>query len=158
MFKKFIKNRQPNEVHHAFASGKLRALESLSDPLYASKVMGDGYAIDLTDGIICAPFSGTISAVHPAGHSIQIISTNGKEVLIFLGTDIILHQGKGVDILVETGDVVSQDQPLISLNTKFFENHDIILTGILVFLKGKPLTLIEVEQEIQQGSSTFYTK
>ena len=44
----------------AVQNGTIVPVESLPDPVFAEKVLGDGYAIDPTDGKVLSPVSGTI--------------------------------------------------------------------------------------------------
>jgi len=53
------------EVFIAPMSGRLFAIEDIDDQGFASKSMGDGIAIELQDGVVVAPFSGTVEVAFP---------------------------------------------------------------------------------------------
>ena len=73
-----------DEVFIAPMSGRLFAIEDIDDQGFASKSMGDGIAIELQDGVVVAPFSGTIEVAFPTGHAYGIACDNGRELLIHL--------------------------------------------------------------------------
>ena len=54
-----------DEVFIAPMSGRLFAIEDIDDQGFASKSMGDGIAIELQDGVVVAPFSGTVEVAFP---------------------------------------------------------------------------------------------
>lgn len=70
------------------AKGKIIALEEVPDKTFSQKLLGDGFAIDITDGKIVAPISGKLETVFPSGHAFGIKGPNG-EVLIHVGIDTV---------------------------------------------------------------------
>lgn len=49
------------------AGGRLMNITEVADPAFSSKMLGDGFAVDLTDGEIGAPFDGEVTAAFPTG-------------------------------------------------------------------------------------------
>lgn len=66
-----------NEEFVSPMTGHLVVIEDLEDQVFASKAMGDGIAIELTDGKVVAPFSGEIIMTFPSKHAYGIRSTSG---------------------------------------------------------------------------------
>lgn len=94
-------------------SGVIVALDTIPDPVFAAKMVGDGVSIDPTSCEVCAPFAGRISQLHASHHALAITADNGVEVLIHIGLDTVFLQGRGFVPLVAKGDRVDCAQPLL---------------------------------------------
>ena len=88
--------------------GKLMNLEAVPDPVFASKSMGDGFAIEMQNGKVLSPVSGTIVAVFPTGHAIGIKADDRNEYLIHLGLDTVNYKGEGFTVHVEQNQRVTR--------------------------------------------------
>ena len=51
------------------ATGKIIPVDQVEDETFASKILGDGFAVELTDGEVIAPFDGEVTAAFPTGHA-----------------------------------------------------------------------------------------
>jgi len=110
------KKQQDNVPYLAVASGTLLPIEQSEDPVFAQKMMGDGYLIMPSENTIVAPISGTISTVFPTLHAIGIVGDNGDEVVIHVGLDTVQLQGEGFTAFVEVGDRVEAGQKLLEVD------------------------------------------
>lgn len=107
----------PNEINlHAVASGTYIPLEDVSDEVFSSKMMGDGFAIEPLDGSVYAPVRGIVTTVFPSKHAIGIRTANGIEVLVHMGIDTVSLGGEGFDVLVKEGDSVTTDTKLAQMD------------------------------------------
>ncbi len=93
--------------------GWTTTLDSVPDPVFAQRMMGDGVAIEPLDDTVVAPFDGEVVTLHDAGHAISLRSAEGAEVLIHIGLDTVMLKGEGFTPLVAIGDAVSRGDPLI---------------------------------------------
>ncbi|MGG3737054.1 PTS sugar transporter subunit IIA [Aeribacillus pallidus] len=115
MFKNlFKKNKTVSFV--APMTGKVIPLEEVPDPVFSQKMMGDGLAMDPTEGVVYAPVNGEIVQLFPTKHAIGIKTKNGLEVLIHIGIDTVSMNGEGFTAHIQTGDKVKQGDPLISFD------------------------------------------
>jgi PTS system D-glucosamine-specific IIC component len=96
--------------------GKLLDLSDVPDEVFSKKMMGDGFAIDPTEGIVYAPFDGKVSTIFPTKHAIGLTTDTGKEVLIHIGIDTVNLKGEGFTAHVEQDDIVQQGQKLMSFD------------------------------------------
>ncbi|MDR0299078.1 MAG: glucose PTS transporter subunit IIA [Streptococcaceae bacterium] len=99
-----LKKEQAEAKLYAPVSGEMVPLDKVSDQTFASKMLGDGFAIEPSDRKIVSPVSGTISVQQ--GHAIGIQSEEGLEILIHLGIDTVALKGTPFNIKARVGDKV----------------------------------------------------
>ena len=100
-------SRKKKEEFVSPMTGILLPIEQCPDPVFAGKIMGDGFAIELTGAEVTAPVSGTIATAFPTGHAYGINPEDGKEILIHIGMDTVALNGQGFDVKVKQGDTVT---------------------------------------------------
>ena len=83
--------------------GRLMPVTEVPDPAFSSKMLGDGFAVDLTDGQVAAPFDGEVTAAFPTGHAYGLKRADGLECLIHIGMDTVQLEGRGFDVKVQAG-------------------------------------------------------
>ncbi|MGR0135204.1 MULTISPECIES: phosphoenolpyruvate--protein phosphotransferase [Pseudomonas] len=136
-------------------SGVLLALDTVPDPVFASRMIGDGLCIDPTSQTLCAPLAGVISNIQDTGHAVSITDDNGVQVLMHIGLDTVSLAGKGFTRLVEEGQRVEAGQALIEFDADYVAlNARSVLTLMLV-VSGEPFTplasgLVELGQPVLQ--------
>lgn len=97
-------------------NGRLIALSDVPDDVFSAGMMGDGVAIEPSDGHVVSPIDGTIQAVFPTKHAIGIIGNNNEEILIHMGLDTVSLQGQGFETLVEAGQSVKAGEPISNMD------------------------------------------
>lgn len=93
----------------AVADGTVQSIEQASDPVFAQKMMGEGYFVEPTNGHIYAPTSGIISSIFPTKHAIGLTTADGLELLIHMGVNTVELGGTPFDIKVSEGQAVTKD-------------------------------------------------
>ncbi|MFC4617457.1 N-acetylglucosamine-specific PTS transporter subunit IIBC [Camelliibacillus cellulosilyticus] len=104
---------------HAFVAplnGRLMALEEVPDEVFSKKMMGDGFAIDPSDGTVVSPIDGVVKTVFPTKHAIGLETKDGYEVLLHFGLDTVNLKGEGFNIVVAAGDNVSRGQRIAEID------------------------------------------
>lgn len=130
------------------AKGKIIALEEVPDKTFSQKLLGDGFAIDITDGKIIAPISGKLETVFPSGHAFGIKGANG-EVLLHIGIDTVSLNGEGFDVKVKQGDFVKQGDVLVNVDLdKIHQLGKSTLTMVL-FTEGNKVKNNNLNKEVQ---------
>ena len=110
MFGFFKKNKNDKEVVvYALTSGDIVPITQVNDPVFAGKMMGDGFAILPTSGVITSPVKGEIVNVFPTLHAVGIKTPEGLEVLVHMGIDTVELQGAPFDTVVTVGQRVDQN-------------------------------------------------
>ncbi|MBM6813755.1 PTS system trehalose-specific EIIBC component [Olsenella uli] len=102
-------------------SGTVRPITEMPDPVFSSKAMGDGLAIEPAAGAdtVVAPADATVAATMPgSNHAIGLVLDDGMELLVHVGVDTVEMGGDGFSCLVEQGQRVSAGQPLMTFSAE----------------------------------------
>lgn len=97
-------------------SGRLLPLSQVPDQAFSQKILGDGFAIDPTDGKVLSPVDATVVQIFRTGHAIGLETDNGVEILIHIGIDTVKLNGKGFTAHVQNGQRVKSGQELITFD------------------------------------------
>ena len=88
-------------------------LDEVEDEVFATRMLGDGVAIDPTEAVLRSPCDGEITALPESAHAVTIRAANGAEVLVHVGIDTVALKGEGFKAEVAPGQPVRTGQPLI---------------------------------------------
>ena len=136
MFSFFKKKKKeptvsPNALK-AFLSGKVIPIEEVKDPVFSSKMLGNGLAIEPVSELIIAPCDGVISTVMiDSKHAVGITAANGMELLIHEGVDTVALNGEGFTLFVNEGDNVKAGDKLIQFDAELIKSKGYQTTCIL---------------------------
>ena len=97
-------------------SGAVVALTEVKDKVFASGALGNGIGIVPDNGLVYAPFAGTVVTAFPTGHAFGIKSADGVEVLIHIGIDTVQLDGKGFTPAVTQGQAVETGDLLATID------------------------------------------
>ncbi|GER65787.1 PTS beta-glucoside transporter subunit EIIBCA [Weizmannia acidilactici] len=125
----------PYEEREVIASplkGETIPLEQVSDPAFASGMLGKGLCIKPSVGKLYAPISGTVTTVFPSGHAIGITSKGGAEILIHIGIDTVQLEGKYYHVHVKKGQTVEKGELLIEFEINKIREAGYDLTSPIV--------------------------
>ena len=142
----------------AVANGEVIAIEAVADPVFSGKMMGDGFAVEPTDGTIVSPVNGTIKSVFPTKHAIGIETKEGVEVLVHMGIDTVSLEGKPFSIKVKEGDQVQAGQVLAQVDLEALQQADKKATMIVVFTNMDKIQAFELTQKGSQQSGNTIGK
>lgn len=103
-------------------TGKVVPLGQVPDEAFAQKAMGEGIAIEPTEGKVVAPFDGKVAhLIEKSKHAVILEHASGAQVLIHIGVNTVSLKGEGFKAHVSTGDVVKAGQLLIEFDIKAIE-------------------------------------
>ena len=95
--------------------GTVIAREDIPDDTFAMGILGDGVGVVPEEGIVYAPFDGTVTSVFDTKHAVTL-EKNGMEVLIHIGVNTVNMNGEGFTAFVEDGQEVKAGQKLIAFD------------------------------------------
>ncbi len=97
-------------------NGTAIALKDVPDATFAEGVLGDGIAVEPTEGKVVAPADGTVGTLFDTHHAIGLNLDNGAELLIHIGINTVELGGEGYTAHVAEGDKVKKGQTLITFD------------------------------------------
>lgn len=114
----FFKNLFSKPVDHVYApmAGKAVAITEVPDPTFAEGMLGNGIAIEPTEGKVYAPCDATVDMMFTTGHAVSLVADFGAEILIHVGLETVSLEGKPFTVHVANGDKVKKGQLLIEVD------------------------------------------
>ena len=120
------------EVISSPMTGEIVPLENVNDPVFSTKMMGEGVAILPTDGKVYSPVTGEVSVMMDSNHAVGLVSENGAEILIHVGIDTVQMNGEGFTAHVQKGDTVQAGDLLIEANLDTIKEHEYDSTTMVI--------------------------
>ncbi|WP_460058010.1 maltose/glucose-specific PTS transporter subunit IIBC [Pseudolactococcus yaeyamensis] len=111
-------------------NGEILKLESVKDPIFSEKTLGDGYAVEPTGETIYAPVSGTVSVVQ--GHAAGFSTVDDLEVLLHIGIDTVRLDESVFAFDIKEADTVKAGQVIGRVNWQAVEEAGLEKTVIVV--------------------------
>lgn len=157
MFFRKKKKGKEMEVKACF-SGKIVPLEKVNDPMFADRVMGDGIAVEPSDGILYAPVTGIVSAVFDTKHAVGFTLENGAEVLMHIGIDTVELEGNGFDLNISTGSKVTAGDEIGNVDLGFIKSREKEVTTplLLTNMDQYQVSFLKKQGEVI-GGEVLYT-
>lgn len=111
----FFKQKKAIQELVSPLNGRVMPITDVPDPVFSGKMMGDGFAINPTDGQVVSPVKGEVVTVFPTKHAIGLCTDSGIELLIHFGMDTVNLKGEGITVFVEEGQRVEAGMPLMAV-------------------------------------------
>lgn len=143
------------ENFQAPITGITKKLSDIEDKGFASGAMGEGFAIEMQDGKVVAPFSGEVMVCFPTGHAYGLKSNDGKEILIHIGMDTVELDGKGFDVKVQTGQKIKQGDVLVNVDIDYVKSQGKSLVTPIVFTDGHKVELLQENVAVKAGDENI---
>jgi glucose-specific phosphotransferase system IIA component len=122
MFKKIFESIQRkhymNITIYSPIEGELCSINSVNDPTFSKKILGEGIAILPNQGRVISPVNGVIYTIFETNHAITILSDEGCEILIHIGIDTVELKGKYFKSYVKTDDRVKRGDLLLEFDVE----------------------------------------
>lgn len=132
-----------SQLLHAHMNGKAVPLEQVPDEAFSGKVLGDGCAIEPTDGKLYAPCDGVIDTVFDTCHAVNMRSDQGAELLLHVGIDTVKLGGKYFTAHVQDGQQVKTGDLLLSFDADKIRQAGYQLTTPLIVCNSEDYGKLE---------------
>ena len=157
---------QQNTVHYkgvteevySVADGQVVALEQVEDPVFAQKMMGDGFAVEPANGNIVSPVTGTVTSIFPTKHALGLVTDSGLEVLVHIGLDTVSLEGKPFTVHVSEGQKVAAGDLLVTADLDAIREAGRKTSTVVVFTNGDVLKSVKLEQTGSLAAKTAVAK
>ncbi|MBZ2086087.1 PTS transporter subunit IIBC [Streptococcus oralis] len=157
---------QQNTVHfkgvteevYSVADGQVIALEQVKDPVFAQKMMGDGFAVEPANGNIVSPVTGTVSSIFPTKHALGLVTEAGLEVLVHIGLDTVSLEGKPFTVHVTEGQKVAAGDLLVTADLDAIRAAGRETSTVVVFTNGDAIKSVKLEQTGSLAAKTAVAK
>lgn len=138
MLKKlFGKKEEPVKVSITSpATGKFVDLTDVPDPTFSEKMMGEGFAVEPSEGKIVSPVDGKVVQVFPTKHAVGIKSSEGLDVLIHIGLETVSLNGEGFEGRVSEGTKVKRGDVLVEFAIEDVKEKAKSMITPVVFTEG----------------------
>ena len=157
---------QQNIVHYkgvtedvySVADGQVIALEQVKDPVFAQKMMGDGFAVEPANGNIVSPVTGTVSSIFPTKHALGLVTDSGLEVLVHIGLDTVSLEGKPFTVHVAEGQKVAAGDLLVTADLDAIRAAGRETSTVVVFTNAEAIKSVKLEQTGSLAAKTAVAK
>lgn len=113
--------------------GEVKNVTESTDQTFASKAMGDGIAVTVSEGKVVAPADGKISFVFPSKHAVGLMLKDGSSILIHCGIDTVNLNGEGFECFVAINQEVKQGDVLLTFDQDLIEKKGYSTETMMVF-------------------------
>ncbi|UAL50765.1 MULTISPECIES: PTS sugar transporter subunit IIA [Metabacillus] len=150
--------KQTEETVYAPLTGRLLNLEDVPDPVFSQKMMGDGMAIEPSEGILVSPVEGEIIQLFHTKHAIGIKSQTGMEILLHIGLETVAMNGEGFEAFVKEGDKVKPGDKLITFDLNLIKEKAASTITPIIITNGDIIENVQKSPlgEVKGGSDKVF--
>ena len=132
-------------------NGRAASITETPDEAFAEKMMGDGYVVFPSEGVVYAPEDCEISFVFPSKHALGLRTEDGLEYLLHIGVDTVKLEGKGFEVFVQENDKVKKGDKLMEFDIEYIKEHakSEACIGVFTSLEEGQEIVMKAEGEIE---------
>lgn len=124
--------RKQDAVLYAHMNGQMLLMAEVKDEAFASCALGDGVAVEPSEGKLYAPADCVVDNIFDTKHAIGLITDTGVELLLHIGIDTVKLGGQYFETHVETGQKVKKGDLLISFDMDAIKNAGYLCTTPMI--------------------------
>ncbi|MCD7800370.1 MAG: PTS glucose transporter subunit IIA [Ruminococcus sp.] len=140
----------------AVQNGTLVKVENLPDPMFAEKILGDGFAIlPNNDGIVVSPADATVEEVQDTLHAYCLHTNDGLDILVHIGINTVSLNGEGFKSKVKKGQNIKAGDTLAIVDLNLIESKGLPTYTIVLITnvdKLKNFTICN-NKEVKSGET-----
>ena len=136
--------KAPNQkILSAYMNGEVKELKEVEDEAFSTGVLGNGVAIEPSEGKLFAPCDAKVDMVFDTKHAINLVTDDGVEILLHIGIDTIKLGGKYYEAHVKNGDSVKKGDLLISFDLAGIKGEGYKATTPMIICNSDNFTAIK---------------
>ena len=132
------------------ATGDVIAIEKVNDPVFAGKMMGDGFAVEPTDKLVYSPVAGKVVSIFPTKHAIGLQTASGVDVLVHMGLNTVELKAAAFNVHVEEGQTIAAGDLLAEMDLETVKAEGKETTIVVALTNGDKVKSYQLTQEGQQ--------
>lgn len=136
----------PTEELFAVADGQIKEITEVADPVFAQKMMGEGYAVLPSNEKVYAPVAGKVANIFDTQHAIGLLTNEGLEVLVHMGLDTVELNGLPFTIHVKEGDSVTPKTQLADMDLTAIEQAGKKTDILVVLTNNEKVAALTLDQ------------
>ena len=117
---------------YSHLNGTVVDLEDVEDDVFSQKILGEGIAVEPSEGKLYAPCDGKVDSVFDTKHAVNILSSDGAEVLLHIGIDTVKLGGKHFESHVSDGQEIKRGDLLITFDIEAIKAEGYKVTTPLI--------------------------
>ena len=141
------KSKMTPETFVAHMNGTVVPMSEVKDEAFASCALGEGAAIEPTEGKLYAPADAVVDNLFDTHHAIGLVTDAGAEILLHIGIDTVKLGGKYFTPHVKTGDKVKKGDLLISFDLDAIRAEGYLCTTPLIVCNTDDYAAVKVVAE-----------
>lgn len=145
--------KKKNNSIVAPCKGVIVPITEVEDKVFSTKTMGDGFAIQGSDGKVFSPVEGEITMVFPTRHAVGIRDKKGVEYILHSGIDTVELKGEGFEIFVKENQSVKQGAPVMKMDVEILKERGYKSDVIVVCVERDDLSLSKTYISVEAGES-----
>ncbi|MGN1411617.1 MAG: PTS glucose transporter subunit IIA [Oscillospiraceae bacterium] len=156
MFGFFKKNKEEIQVIPqlvAVQNGKVVKVETLPDPVFSEKMLGDGFAIlPNGDGTVVSPVNATVEEVQDTLHAYCLHTIDGLDILVHIGINTVSLNGEGFVPKVKKGDKVKVGDVLAKVDLDFIKSKGLPTYTVVLITNIEDIKNFQINANIEATS------
>lgn len=146
----FFKKKSKELEIYTCVQGEVLPIENVPDSVFAEKILGDGIAINPSNGEIISPIDGEITMIQDSLHAIGIKVDDGIEILIHIGLETVELKGEGFTKKVNVNDRVKKGQSIVCFDKEMIEDKGYNTITMMVVINNNQIIEVKKEFEIEK--------
>ena len=116
----------------AHMNGTVVPMAEVQDEAFSNCILGDGVAVEPSEGKLYAPADGEVDNLFDTHHAIGLVTEDGVEILLHIGINTVELGGKHFEAHVEVGQKVKKGDLLISFDMEAIQAAGYLLTTPMI--------------------------
>ncbi|WP_412989195.1 PTS glucose transporter subunit IIA [Pediococcus siamensis] len=119
------KSKNGDQTLKSPANGEVTPITEVPDEVFATKMMGDGFAVKPENGKVVSPVSGKVTFIADTKHGIGLTADNGMEIIIHMGIDTVSLKGKPFQMTVGLNEIIHAGDQLVTIDLNVIKAADL---------------------------------